>query len=314
MEEARRIGKKVLLVGNDKLTFSIALCLLRAEQKVVLQTAHQEKALDYFAFHSEGSGPPTDAIRIVKELEFDAEITLAIAITPESLELKRAVIQELENNISEEAILVINSETISLGQLQQVARKPARIIGGNWVEPAFSTYFLEIIANEHSCTSLVDSFYEYGKLVLGKDPYTIHGENGVRMRLKAAMIREGLFLVKNGYASIEDIDRACRNDAGYYLPFAGNLRYMDLMGTYAYGMVMKDLNLELTKDSDIPEGFTSLIANNDFGIQSGKGFYDYSNGEAHKWEILMKQFNKEIVKLFEKYPFKYEKLESEVIK
>src|SRR5690606_11021753 len=95
-------------------------------------------------------------------------------------------------------------------------------------------------------------------------------------------------LVENGYASIERIDRACRNNAGFYLPFEGNFRYMDLMGTYAYGMVMKDLNPDLAKGADVSDNLASWLAR-------------YAASEANVRKIAFQRFSKEIRSLILKY-------------
>src|SRR5690606_30244795 len=96
------------------------------------------------------------------------------------------------------------------------------------------------------------------------------------------------YLVENGYASMESIDRACRNDAGYYLPFAGNFRYMDLMGTYAYGVVMKDLNPELSKATVVPD---SVVAD----------FQSYAADHPEHWEKIVRTVSEEIRELILKY-------------
>lgn len=118
-----------------------------------------------------------------------------------------------------------------------------------------------------------------------------------------ALIREAFYLVEHNYVSAEDIDRACRNDPGYYLPFAGNFRYMDLMGTYLYGLVMEDMNPDLSAGSGIPEFFTGLLDNDHLGMATGKGIYDYGEGESAQWESLFGKFNVQIQALMEKYPF-----------
>lgn len=120
------------------------------------------------------------------------------------------------------------------------------------------------------------------------------------------MIREAFYLVENGYVSVEGIDRGCRNDAGYYMPFAGNFRYMDLMGTFIYGLVMQDLNPELSKSRHIPHFFQELIQKGNLGMDSGKGFYDYQDGEPENWDALLQQFSYQISDLISKYPFNYE--------
>ncbi|MGH2645825.1 MAG: 3-hydroxyacyl-CoA dehydrogenase family protein, partial [Chitinophagaceae bacterium] len=107
--------------------------------------------------------------------------------------------------------------------------------------------------------------------------------------------------------SVEDIDRACRNDAGYYLPFAGNCRYMDLMGTYAYGMVMQELNPDLSKDGEVAPFFKRIVEQGGMGMQNGNGFYQYDANEAKKWDQKFRRFSYQIEKIISKYPFNYKK-------
>ena len=126
------------------------------------------------------------------------------------------------------------------------------------------------------------------------------------------MVREAFYLVENGYASVEDVDRACRNDAGYYLPFAGNCRYMDLMGTYAYGMVMKYLNPDLSKDRHLPDFFMNIINEGGLGLENGKGFYQYTKEEINLWRDIVSTFSYQIEKIINKYPFNYKEINTTV--
>ena len=66
----------------------------------------------------------------------------------------------------------------------------------------------------------------------GKEPSLVKKDirGFITNRLMYAMMREAIHLVENGYATIEDIDRACRNDMGYWITFAGLFRIMDLTG------------------------------------------------------------------------------------
>lgn len=120
------------------------------------------------------------------------------------------------------------------------------------------------------------------------------------------MLREAFYLVDNGYVSVEGVDRGCRNDSGYYMSFAGNFRYMDLMGTFIYGLVMQDLNPELSKSSQLPAFFQDLIQQGRLGMDSGKGFFDYQPGETQHWDALFQRFSYQIAELMAKYPFNYQ--------
>jgi 3-hydroxybutyryl-CoA dehydrogenase len=305
MKKVENHQQPILLSGSNKLAYSIALCLLRAGQKVTLLTSDEGSASQYFTRHTTASPTKYDPenLEITTHLRAASDFSMAIALTGEDLSEKQQVTAELEAILSEETLIAINTEVIPLSELQKNTVAPERILGANWVEPADTTYFLEIIANGITLRSYTDYLSKTAAENWNKDPYVIHGDSGIRMRLFTAMLREAFYLVGNGYANIGDIDRACRNDAGYYLPFAGNLRYMDLMGTHAYGMVMKDLNPELARDIAAPDFFTEMIQNKQLGMESGSGFYSYGSGESKKWELLMEKFSQEINGLFQKYPF-----------
>ena len=304
--------KPILLFGNGDLANSIAVCLLKAKYQVSLYTENTSEAISSILQHlsdinygNEKHVSYEGMLKVDTILKESHDNELAIVINEEELFIKREVIGQLENNLSENAIIAINTESISLSEIQKNAIHPERIIGLNWTDPAYTTQFLEIITNADVKNDVLNQIRKYAK-TWNKDPYTVHNF-GVRGRLTSAMIREAFYLVDNGYASIEDIDRACRNDAGYYLPFAGNCRYMDLMGTYAYGMVMKDLNPELSKDQQLPEFFTDILKEGGLGMQNGNGLYKYKPDEVKEWRNTFNDFSFKIEEIINKYPFNNKK-------
>jgi 3-hydroxybutyryl-CoA dehydrogenase len=244
-------------------------------------------------------------LEVVSRLHNEAGYDVAIAVTNENPDEKAALIRELDGILNENATLVINTESIALSALQQYSNNPRRLLGVNWAEPAHTTCFLEVITNETSQQHLVDDFCHTARELWKKDPYVLKKDKGVRAQLMCALLREAFYLVENNYVTVEDIDRACRNDAGYYMTFAGNFRYMDLMGTYMYGIVMQDLNPELSKNSHIPAFCQRLIDVGSKGMVSGEGFYDYGPGEAEQWDAVFRKFSYQIQQIIDKYPFQY---------
>ncbi len=302
----------ILVVGSCKLTSSVVVCLLQAGHQVALYSddyqsikarvnthivAIEELALSHAAW--------TDCEEI-DHLDGHLDYKLVIAITPENAGQKEALIQQLESLLSPDALIAINTESIPLDTLQQQARQPERIIGLNWTEPAHTTLFLEIVTTRQNAAALTDALYETARSDWQKDPYVVRNGCGIRTRMLCAMFREAFYLVENGYVSVEGIDRGCRNDSGYYMSFAGNFRYMDLMGTFVYGLVMQDLNPELSKSRQLPIFFQELIQQGSVGMDSGKGFFDYQLGEPERWDALFQQFSYQISELMSKYPFNYQ--------
>ncbi len=310
METIIKNTDPVLLIGDGDLTASVAVCLLRAGHRLDVHTSNREAFNQIFKMHVTAQEKNTAKYCDLKNLSICTELPtghdykLAVVLTPEDIKIKQSWINRLENVLEKNTIIAINTESISLNILQSHSINDKRLIGLNWTEPAHTTFFLEIISGEDSDLSGVISLL--AKSYWGKNPYIVR-DTGIRSRLVSAMAREASFLVDNGYASVEDIDRACRNDAGYYLPFSGNGRYMDIMGTSAYGMVMKDLNPDLSKDTELPEFFLKILEAGGLGMENGKGFYNYSDAEVDNWKKTTEEFSYQINAIIEKYSFNYNK-------
>lgn len=305
-EQARK--EPLLVSGKCPLASGIAVCLLQAGHPVTLHTADPAAAAGQIEKHIEQAGKyagrhiSAQDCEITYRLPAGRNFGAAIAVTAECERTKRQLLAALEGIMPPDAVIAVNTESIPLSTLQEGAAYPFRIIGVNWAEPAHTTLFLEMIVNGTCREPLAQAFRKMA-LNWGKDPYLITGEDGIRSRMLSALAREAFYLVENGYATLEDIDRACRNDAGYYLPFAGNFRYMDLMGPYAYGLVMKDLNPELARDSEPPPFMSELVAAGHTGMDAGKGFYEYNPEEAENWKAVFSRFSYRIRQLMDRYPF-----------
>ncbi|MBL7734217.1 MAG: 3-hydroxyacyl-CoA dehydrogenase [Chitinophagaceae bacterium] len=305
--------RKALVAGNNKLAYSIAICLLRANYEVVFLT--NDSASAYVGIQQyiddcetvKGKECGRHAVRIVKDIGLEGQFSIALLINEESAPHKTELIERLEYLLPDKCAIGINAESIPLRDIQAAAVRPERVIGLNWVFPAYTTFFLEIIANQVNNEEIVNALYSEAKQRWNKDPYIIRGERGIRASLFSAMIREAFNLVDNGYATIRDIDRACRNDAGSYLPFSGNFRYMDLMGTRSYAEVMKDLNRELSKEQMTPGFFNKIIGSGALGMEERSGFYQYEEGEVERWNELFDRFSYRIRDIICKYPFNYNK-------
>lgn len=302
-------GQAVVVTGGHALAYSLAVCLLRGGHRVTLVSPSVETArIAIREHHAElvrrkRKAWRQDHLEISGDLKDHRDTRLALAIAAENPEEKKEMVARLEKALPRTAVIAINTESIPLSALQDGALQPQRILGANWVEPVHTTCFLELIANPVSDPAVAEALMTVAREKWGKDPYLVRGDLGIRAKMFCAMVREAFYLVQHDYASIEDIDRACRNDAGYYLPFAGNFRYMDLMGTYAYGMVMKDLNPELCTDTKLPPFFKEILAAGGKGMETGSGFYDYTEGEAARWKERFCTFSYQIEEIIRKYPF-----------
>jgi 3-hydroxybutyryl-CoA dehydrogenase len=240
---------------------------------------------------------------------------LVIECTLESEEIKKVVYGKIEAEIAPDALMASNTSAIPISILQKMTKHPDRFFGLHWAEPSHTTRFLEVICGDESDIEKGEYLYELSNLwnkeatLVRKD---IRGFIG--NRLMYAMYREAFYLVENGYATVEDVDRACRNNTGYWMTLVGVFGWMDLTGVPAYHNVMKDLNPTLCNDTGMPKLIDDIVKAGGKGVANGHGFYKYTPEESKLWEETFADFNYDIRKLAMKYPFDIVKQKLEKMK
>jgi len=228
---------------------------------------------------------------------------IVIESVTEDLETKKRTYRVVEEMISAEAIIGSNTSAIPVSLLQKDSLHPERFVGIHWDEPAHITRFMEVIAGERTGD-------QYAERVMGlaaqwgKEPSLLRRDirGFITNRISYALFREACHLVDSGAVTVEDVDRSLRNDVGWWMPFAGPFRYMDLMGVESYYRVMQDLLPDLSNSSAIPKIMRKVVESGGRGVSNGKGFYKYSPAQAKRWQRLFLKFNYEIRRLAMKYP------------
>lgn len=312
MNDKIRIGT----VGLGLMGSSIATCLLAAGHAVTSLIKNMEKAdaareriLTFLEQLKNEALLKEDPAEVIKRLVITNDIALlsnhevVIESIIEDINEKKQIFRQLEAVLSTDAIIGSNTSAIPVTILQEGLTHPERLLGIHWGEPAHILRFLEVICGDQSDIKYAEKIMT---LAIGwsKEPSLVRKDirGFITNRLMYAMMREGMHLVDKGYATIEDIDRACRNDFGYWITFAGPFRFMDLTGIPAYLTVMKDLLPELDNANKPPAFFEELVASGAKGVSNAHGFYPYTKESAERWEKLFVEFAYEIRKLSEKYP------------
>lgn len=304
------------VVGLGLMGMSITACLLAAGHPVVAVTRslakHKHASRHILALLRQMAKQgllQRNPSRIIQNLiiseDFsdlrDAELVIESII--ENLETKRAALAQIELAVSPETVIGSNTSAIPVSILQEQTKHPERILGIHWAEPAHVTRFLEIICGNKSELRYAQRVVALSKM-WGKEPSLLRRDirGFITNRLMYAMFREAFFLVENGYADVEDVDRSLRNDLGYWITFAGPFRFMDLTGIPAYAAVMKDLFPELSCATKVPALIDQLVNSGARGVSNARGFYPYTPEEARRWERLFLKFTYEIRELAQRYP------------
>ena len=301
----------VAVIGLGLMGRSIAACLMAAGHHVTGVTENMEASagtperirellveMVQESLLTEPVETLMERFKMTAELRDIAGARMVFESVTEDLKLKRELLRRVEQVVAPDCILASNTSALPITQLQDGALHPERILGIHWDEPAHVTRFMEIIPGDSTAAKYMDHIAERA-LAWGKEASRLRKEirGFITNRISYAMFREACSLVDAGICTVEDVDRSLRNDVGWWIPFAGPFRYMDLMGVVGYYRVMRELLPDLTSSPEIPKLMRDVVESGGRGIANGRGFYEYTPEEAKAWEEKFMEFNYKIRRL-----------------
>ncbi len=134
---------------------------------------------------------------------------------PEDLALKHRVYAAVEASADATAIIASSSSGLQPSALQAGLRHPERLVVAHPCNPPYLMPLVEIVGGQQTAPWALDAteaFYQ----ALGKQTVRLRREvtGHIINRLQAALWREAVHLVANGYASVADVDRAVTEGLG----------------------------------------------------------------------------------------------------
>jgi len=223
----------------------------------------------------------------------------------ETKAIKSEVYQKIVAVTDRYTIISSNTSAIPISLLQELVPSPERFLGIHWAEPAYLTRFLEITKGTKTSDLLAEWVFELAHF-WNKEPTFLKKDirGFVTNRLMYAVYREVFHLVEKGEASIEDVDKSFRYDAGSWMTYMGLMQRMDQLGLKDFGVTLKRLFPDLSNSSSVPQMMEKLVSEQAKGTQNAKGIYSYTPDEAAAWDRAFAEFNKEIFHLAAEYPSK----------
>ncbi|GAB3925557.1 3-hydroxyacyl-CoA dehydrogenase family protein [Larkinella terrae] len=234
-----------------------------------------------------------------------ADCRLVLECVTEKIAIKQIVYQKIAAVVSSETVIASNTSAIPISMLQQLVPNPERFLGIHWAEPAYMTRFMEITCGTQTSLERANWAFELAHY-WQKEPTLLRKDirGFVTNRLMYAIYREGLHLVEKGDATLEDVDKAFRYDAGSWITMMGIFRRMDYTGLQDYPEIFRRIFPLLSNSDEVPDLMQQLVDRQLRGTQSAQGLYDYTEEEAKEWDKAFAVFNKDIYQLAARYPFR----------
>jgi carnitine 3-dehydrogenase len=163
---------------------------------------------------------------------------------PENAEIKANLMAEIDRDTAPDVVISSSSTALPVSEYQHKAAHPGRIVLGHPFNPPHLMPVVEVGGGKLTETWAVDQAMEFYEAV-GKTPIRLKVEIPGHLvnRLQAALYREAVYLVAEGYATVEDIDKAITGGPGLRWAFMGPhmtyhlgggdggiTRYLDILG------------------------------------------------------------------------------------
>lgn len=199
----------------------------------------------------------------------------------ENPELKKTVLRDIEQHVPPTCLLSTNTSSVPITQLATALSNPHRLIGIHWFNPPQVMPLVEIVLGDATAEAVVAQAQALAKAV-GKTSIIVRQDcpGFVVNRLQYAMLREALFLVEQGIASIADVDMAVESTLAPRWAACGPLRLMDMAGLDTVQNVSAILMPALSNATDIPALVRQRVAEGALGTKTGRGFYPWTDQSA----------------------------------
>src|SRR5208282_3768212 len=155
------------------------------------------------------------------------EADLVIEAVPEEMESKIEIFTLLDKICRPTTILASNTSSLSVTEISSVTYRAKKCIGMHFFNPVHKMKLLEIVRALETDADTLAAVVEVGKR-MRKEVVVIRESPGfITSRINAMIGNEAFFMLQEGVASAEDIDRAIKLGLNHPM---GPFELVDLVG------------------------------------------------------------------------------------
>lgn len=201
-----------------------------------------------------------------------------IEATPEILELKQNLFQEIDEYCPEHTIFASNTSSLPLADMikKLSEKRKARTMVCHWYNPAHLLPIAELSFFGNMPEDIFNEVYEL-YIKSGKQPVKILKDipGLIANRMLHTLAREVFTLIEAGVASPEDIDKALKFGPGFRGATTGMLEVADMGGLDIWCTVEDNLFKSLNNSDKACDLMRAKVKEGKLGLKTGEGFFKY---------------------------------------
>ena len=302
--DIRRIG----ICGLGQMGAAAAVAFKRGGYEVLAWDRDPERivtvektaaALEDWMERHVGPAPQTGgAIAPVDDLaRLQRRADLIMDAITEDMERKVALFRQLAPARERGAIFITTTSGLSITEMGRRGGCAERLAGTHFWNPPHLMPLVEVIRGEDTPDAVIDCVCDVVTSI-GKIPVRVNRDvpGFIGNRMLHALWREAIYLVQEGIATAEEVDKVARLTFALRMPALGPLENMDLVGLDLIGAIHDYLLASLADDKQPLPALRERIESGRTGVKSGMGFYDWSGRDA---SALIERRDAQIVRQLE---------------
>ena len=214
--------------------------------------------------------------RIKTAIDLDAaakQADLVIEAVPEEIDLKMTLFAHLDEICPPHTILATNTSTLSPSAIGSATSRPDKVIAMHFFNPVHLMKLVEIIRSLETSDETCQAALGVARK-MGKETVVVNESPGfVTSRMSALVGNEAFYMLMEGVASAEDIDRAIKLGLNYPM---GPLELGDLVGLDVRLKNLEYLHKMLGEKFRPCPLLVKYVQAGRLGRKTGRGVYDYS--------------------------------------
>lgn len=216
-----------------------------------------------------------------------ARADLIIEAVFENLEVKQAIMKQVEERAKPDAIIATNTSSIPLDEISQAMKEPHRLVGIHFFNPVSKMELVEIVSSKTTTQEITQQACAFVNQI-GRLPLPVRSSPGFLVnRVLMPYLMECVQLLSEGY-SAEVVDEAALS----FGMMMGPVELADTVGMDVCLAVAENLTNHF--GGTVPEKLRDLVQAGKLGGKSGEGFYRYKNGKPVKRSVKDTSANNEI--------------------
>lgn len=213
-------------------------------------------------------------------------IDVVIEAVFEDLDLKQAMVADIEANAKPETVFATNTSSLPIHKIAEKAERPENIVGLHYFSPVEKMPLVEVIPHETTSEETISTVVALAKKQ-GKTPIVVKDKAGFYVnRILAPYMNEAAHILLAN-EPIEQLDGALL-DFGFPV---GPITLLDEVGVDIGAKIMPILVNELGERFKGPDVFDTLLNDGRKGRKTGKGFYTYKGKKKEVDKSVYKLLN-----------------------